>query len=95
MENERLLSDEEMAKAAYRYNPTYKGGGFEYTCKPDADKEIAKAQDAKTNAEWIKWGEGACPHGMLDFPNDRGPVTMCYKIACGECWQERKRSVGL
>lgn len=43
-----LLTDEEIARAAYRYNELYKGGVFEYTRKPDADKAIAQAQLNKT-----------------------------------------------
>lgn len=65
----------------------------------DCETMKLKAQDLHTakevNADWVKWGEGPCPHGALDFPNDRGPVTMCFRIACDQCWQERKKEFGL
>ncbi len=87
---ERLLSNEEISKVAYKHNPTYKGSGLEYTRKPNADREIAKAQDLHTAREifdklfeqfgWLQ-GEWKSPDRIM---------TISLRQ-----WQEIKKEYGL
>ena len=48
MSADRLLTETEINRAAYKRNEIFKGSSLEYTRKADADKCIVEAQDAKT-----------------------------------------------
>jgi hypothetical protein len=40
---------------------------------------LLKAQLAKTDKEWVKWGQDKCPH-----------VSLQFKRECMACWAIRK-----
>lgn len=66
------------------------------TCLVHPDlKHTAKAQLAKADREWVEWAEQVCPHGIGDFFDGDDVATHCFKLACEQCWQERKRSIGI
>ena len=85
-EGNRLLSDMEIQKV------------FEYHCIEDivdpCDRNIAKAQLIKTDREWIEWFEGICTKHKADNPDGFDQVIQ-MRMDCWECWEERKKEIGL
>ena len=51
------------------------------------------AQLIKADEDWIRWGGSTCPHGVGDFYEGDKVVTQCFKIACGLCWEDRKKEI--
>lgn len=52
-----VMNREQIDEAAYKYNALYKGGVFEYTRKPDANKCIANKQAKTTWTPAFKAGK--------------------------------------
>ena len=57
-------------------------------------RELCKSQLAKTDREWIEWFEGICTKHEADNPEGFDQVIQ-MRMDCWECWEERKKEIGL
>ena len=90
--NESLLSEDEMGPLREQMF----GPGVDVNNQIRVFMELCLiAQHLKTrisnNKEWFNWGESTCPHSLGDFYDKDEISTQCFKSACSQCWEERKK----
>ena len=56
--------------------------------------KLIKAQLSKTDEEWMAWFEGICTKHEADNPDGFDQVIQ-MRMDCFECWEERKKEIGL
>jgi hypothetical protein len=94
---DRLLSEQEMAEIDNRHTSPSPYGGVILNMI-NARKECLAAQLAKADKEWVEWAFVICrnpSHSSGYWTKGSKLMQHQPRCECAECWQERKKEIGL